>query len=157
MRQTYATILLKSVLALNKAVLRIHDVLGHPNDAALGILLDSGCVHGCPYTSRDVRIMRKIYGTCVSCVKGKTTAPSEGRVINKWIASAPGERLCMDIYFMSVVSRLGKCTIILMLIVVDDYTGYFHVVSLPSKTSEAVREAVFDVIAFYHFYVRVCS
>jgi hypothetical protein len=135
-----------------KAVQRIHEILGHPNDAALGILLDSGCVHGSPYTSRDVRVMRKIYGPCVSCIKGKTTAPTEGRVINKWLATAPGERLCMDIYFMTVISRKGKFTTIPMLIVVDDYTGYFHVISLPSKTTEAVREAVFDVIAFYNFY-----
>lgn len=135
-----------------KAVQQMHEILGHPNDAALGILLDSGCVHGSPYTSRDVRVMRKIYGPCVSCIKGKTTAPTEGRVINKWLATAPGERLCMDIYFMTVISRKGKFTTIPMLIVVDDYTGYFNVISLPSKTTEAVREAVFDVIAFYNFY-----
>jgi hypothetical protein len=135
-----------------KAVHRIHEILGHPNDAALGILLDSGCVHGSPYTSRDVRAMRKIYGPCVSCIKGKTTAPTDGRVVNKWLATAPGERLCMDIYFLTVMSRMGKYTTIPILIVVDDYTGYLQVVTLPSKTTEAVREAVFDVIAFYNFY-----
>ena len=88
-----------------REVKNIHDIMGHPHDAALGILFDSGCIQGCPYTSRDIRIMRKIYGPCVPCVKGKTVAPSPRPVINKWLASDPGERLCMDLYFLTVISK----------------------------------------------------
>ena len=134
------------------AVKRIHDIMGHPNDAALGILFDSGAIHGCPYTSRDLRIMRKLIGPCVACIKAKTGAPTDGKVINRWLASAPGERLCMDIYFMTVMSKRGKFTVIPMLIVVDDYTGYLDVVHLPSKTTEAVKRALFGIIAFYNHY-----
>ena len=131
-----------------REVKNIHDVMGHPHDAALGILFDSGCIQGCPYTSRDIRIMRKIYGPCVPCVKGKTVAPSPRPVINKWLASDPGERLCMDLYFLTVISRKGKYVVIPILVMVDDYTGYLHVIPLSSKTTETVREAIFDVIHF---------
>ena len=135
-----------------REVKNIHDIMGHPHDAALGILFDSGCIQGCPYTSRDIRIMRKIYGPCVPCVKGKTVAPSPRPVINKWLASDPGERLCMDLYFLTVISRKGKYVVIPILVMVDDYTGYLHVVPLSSKTTETVRAAIFDVIAFYNHY-----
>ena len=47
-------------------VRRIHEILNHPSDDILGIIFDRGSIHGCPYTSRDVRIMRKIYGPSVS-------------------------------------------------------------------------------------------
>ena len=135
-----------------KQVKNIHDILGHPNDNALGILFDSGAIHGCPYTSHDIRVMRKIYGPCVACIKGKTVAPTEGTVINKWLAIRPGERLCTDIYFITVMSRKGKCVITPLLIVVDDYTGYLHVLTLPTKTLDSVRAALLEVIRFYNHY-----
>lgn len=135
-----------------REVKRIHDVLGHPSDARLGILFDSGCINGNPYTSRDVRIMRTLHGPCVACIKGKTTAPTQGQVINKWIAAAPGERLCMDIYLVSILSRKGKFLIMPLLLVVDDYTGYLNLVLLPSKTKEAVQAALVNIVDFYNQY-----
>ena len=135
-----------------KQVKHIHDILGHPNDAALSILFDSGAIHGCPYTSHDIRVMRKIYGPCVACIKGKTVAPTEGRVINKWLAVRPGERLCTDIYFITVMSRKGKCVVSPLLIIVDDYTGYLLVLTLPTKTIDAVRGALLEVIRFFNHF-----
>ena len=135
-----------------KQVKHVHDILGHPNDNALGILLDSGAIHGCPYTSHDIRVMRKIYGPCVACIKGKTVSPTEGTVINKWLATRPGERLCTDIYFITVMSRKGKCISTPLLIVVDDYTGYLHVIILPTKTLDAVKAALMETIRFYNHF-----
>ena len=89
--------------------------------------------------------MRKLFGPCVSCIKGKTVSPTDGKVINKWLASAPGERLCVDINFMTVMSKKGKFVVMPMLIVEDDYTGYIDVIHLPSKTTDSV-------IAFYNHY-----
>jgi hypothetical protein len=79
------------------------------------------------WMSRDVRIMRKIFGPCVACVKGKTVRATPGRVINQWVASAPGERLCIDIFFLYICclaqvtssqSTFPDCGM------VDEYTEY---------------------------------
>jgi hypothetical protein len=43
-----------------ETVRKIHEILDHPSDAVLVVIFDT--IHCCPYTSRDVRIMRKIYG-----------------------------------------------------------------------------------------------
>jgi hypothetical protein len=133
-------------------VKRIHDILNHPNDDVLGILFDRGSIHGCPYTSRDVRIMRKIYGPCVACVKGKTVRATPGRVITQWVAGAPGERLCMDIFFLSVVSRKGKIVSLPFLIVVDEFSEHVIITWLPSRTVATVFKALTEVIKFYYSY-----
>jgi hypothetical protein len=134
------------------AVQKIHAILNHINDVALGILFDSGAIHGCPYTSRDVRIMRKIYGPCPSCTKGKSVRPTPGEVINRLMVMAPGERLCMDVFFLTYLTRGGKSIICPFLIVVDDYSGRFHVVWMKSRTTESVRKALFTVIEYYNSY-----
>lgn len=134
------------------AVQRIHDILNHPSDDVLGILFDRGSIQGCPYTSRDVRIMRKIYGPCVACTKGKTVRATPGKVINQWVASAPGERLCMDIMFLSVVSRKGMIVSMPFLIVVDEYTEYTTIVWLPSRTTDTVLRALNEIRNFYYGY-----
>ena len=131
---------------------RIHEILNHPSDDILGIIFDRGSIHGCPYTSRDVRIMRKIFGACVACVKGKTVRATPGRVINQWVASAPGERLCMDVFFLSVVSRKGQVVSLPFLIVVDEYTEYVIVTWLTSRTADTVLKALTEVVKFYYSY-----
>jgi hypothetical protein len=133
-------------------VKRIHEILNHPSDDVLGILFDRGSIHGCPYTSRDVRIMRKIFGPCVACVKGKTVRATPGRVINQWVASAPGERLCIDIFFLSVVSRKGLVVSLPFLIVVDEYTEYVIITWLTSRTTQTVLRALTEIIKFYYGY-----
>jgi hypothetical protein len=45
-----------------KAVRNIQKILNHLSDAVLSVIFDTGAIHGCPYTSQNVRIMRKIYG-----------------------------------------------------------------------------------------------
>jgi hypothetical protein len=164
----YDTYLAKYVLALDAlpdgsyynaqqrrraaAVKRIHEILNHPSDEIMGILFDRGSIHGCPYTSKDVRIMRKIYGPCVSCVKGKTVRATPGKVINQWVASAPGERLCMDIFFLSVVTRKGAVASLPFLIVVDEYSEHVIITWLTSRTAETVMRALTEVIKFYYGY-----
>jgi hypothetical protein len=133
-------------------VRRIHEILNHPSDDILGILFDRGAIHGCPYTSRDVRIMRKIYGPCVACVKGKSVRATPGKVINQWVAAAPGERLCMDIFFLSVVTRKSAIVSLPFLIVVDDYTQYVNIMWLTSRTTETVLRALTEIIKFYYGY-----
>ena len=134
------------------AVRRIHEILNHPSDDILGIILDRGSIHGCPYTSRDARIMRKIYGPCVACVKGKTVRATPGPVINQWVAATPGERLCMDIFFLSVVSRKGNVTSLPFLLVVDDYSEHVIITWLSSRTAATVMAALTEVIKFYYSY-----
>jgi len=134
------------------AVQRIHDILNHPNDEVLGTLFDRGSIHGCPYTSRDVRIMRKIFGPCVACTKGKTVRPTPGPVVNQWVAQSPGERLCIDIFFLSVVSRKGAVVSLPFLLVVDEYSEYVIVTWLPSRTAEAVLRALTEIFKFYYGY-----
>ena len=133
-------------------VKRIHDILNHPSDEVLGVLFDRGSISGCPYTSRDVRIMRKIYGPCVACVKGKTVRPPTGSVLNKWIAHCPGERLCMDIFFITIISRKNAPLKLPFLVIVDDYTDYTCVQWLPARTTHSVYEALNKVIQFYNSY-----
>ena len=94
-----------------KQVKHIHDILGHPNDAALSILFDSGAIHGCLYTSHDIRVMRKIYGPCVACIKGKSVAPTEGRVINKWLAVRPAETMHRYIFHYHHVAKRKVCRV----------------------------------------------
>lgn len=134
------------------AVQRIHQILNHPGDDVLSVLFDRGGIHGCPYTSRDVRVMRKIFGPCVACTKGKTVRATPGKVINQWVASAPGERLCMDIFFLSVVSRKGIVVSLPFLLVVDDYTEYVTIVWLSSRTTATVMRALKEIIKFYYAY-----
>jgi hypothetical protein len=134
------------------AVRRIHEIMNHPSDDVLGIMFDRGAIHGCPYTSRDVRIMRKIYGPCVACVKGKTVRATPGKVLNQWVAAHPGERLCMDIFFLTVVSRKGHVTSLPFLIVVDDYTEYVIITWLSSRTAATVMSALNEIIKFYYGY-----
>ena len=132
------------------AVRRIHEIMNHPSDDVLGIMFDRGAIHGCPYTSRDVRIMRKIYGPCVACVKGKTVRATPGPVINQWVAAHPGERLCIDIFFLSVVSRKGTVTSLPFLLVVDDYSEYVLITWLSSRTAATVMSALNEIIKFYY-------
>jgi hypothetical protein len=43
-----------------ETVRKIHEILDYPSDTVLVVIF--GSIHCCPCTSRDVRIMRKIYG-----------------------------------------------------------------------------------------------
>jgi hypothetical protein len=96
--------------------------------------------------------MRKIYGPCVACVKGKTVRATPGKVLNQWVAAHPGERLCMDIFFLTVVSRKGHVTSLPFLIVVDDYTEYVIITWLSSRTAATVMSALNEIIKFYYGY-----
>jgi uncharacterized membrane protein YgcG len=132
------------------AVKRIHEILNHPSDAALGIIFDSGTIHGCPYSSRDVRIMRHIYGLCEACVKGKSKKPSSRLVKNCFMPYNPGEMLCIDIFFITYRNRKGTVDQIPFLMVVDAYCTAMHVKWLKSKTAHAVKNALFEVISYYN-------
>jgi hypothetical protein len=75
-----------------------------------------------------------------------------GIVINQWIAAGPGERLCMDIFFLSVVSRKGNIVSLPFLLVVDEYSQYVIITWLTSRTSDTVLRALNEVIKFYYSY-----
>jgi hypothetical protein len=79
----------------------------------LGVIFDTGAIHGCPYTSRDVRIMRKIYGECEACIKGKSVKPSTKMVKNRFLPFASGKQLCIDIFCITFRTRGGKIIYIL--------------------------------------------
>jgi hypothetical protein len=96
--------------------------------------------------------MRKIYGKCVACIKGKTVRATPGKVINQWVAAAPGERLCIDVFFLSVVSRKGQIVSLPFLIVVDEYTEYVIITWLASRTTNTEMRALTEVIKFYYGY-----
>jgi hypothetical protein len=96
--------------------------------------------------------MRKIYGPGPSCVKGKTTRTTPGTVINRLVVMAPGERLCMDVYFLSYITRKGRSIICPFLQIVDDYTGGWYMRWLKSRTHNSVKEALFSVIEYFNYY-----
>lgn len=75
-----------------------------------------------------------------------------GPVINQWVAAAPGELLCMDIFFLSVVSRKGKVISLPFLLVVDDYTDYVIITWLNARTAATVMTALTEIIKFYYSY-----
>ncbi len=55
----------------------MHCSTGHPGDEVFGYALDNGCYVDCPYTSRDLRNGRKLYGICSACAEAKTQAPDK--------------------------------------------------------------------------------
>ena len=133
-----------------EAVRKIHEILNHPSDAVLGVIFDTGAIHGCPYTSRDVRIIRKIYGECEACIKGKSVKPSTKLVKNRFLPFAPGEQLCIDIFFITFRTRLGKIISCPFLRAVCGYCTHVSSVWLKSKTAHAVKDALFEIIKFYN-------
>ena len=58
-------------------MLDLHENVGHPCDAVLGAVLDSGSFAGTDLTSADLRVARILYGPCDACIEGKMTASRE--------------------------------------------------------------------------------
>ena len=108
----------KSSIDRAEQVKEIHDIL-HWSDKQLGDAFDKGIFHNCHLTSKDVQVYRKLYGPCVSCLRGKMTAASvpheslrepETKVGIKWemdfqfIAGVGGKKPILT--FTEVVSGL---------------------------------------------------
>ena len=129
---------------------KIHWVLNHPSDDVLKRLLDEGSICGCPLTGRDVTNMTKIFGPCKECLKGKTTSPhSQDVAFRRAIAEKPGEHIGIDVYFVTIISRMGKKVSIPFLLVSCYFSAYLHVLWLKSKTAGELWNRLNEVIQWY--------
>ena len=129
---------------------KIHWVLNHPSDDVLKKLLDEGSICGCPLTGRDVTNMTKIFGPCKECLKGKTTSPhSQDVAFRRAIAEKPGEHIGIDVYFVTIISRMGKKVSIPFLLVSCYFSAYMHVLRLKSKTAGELWNRLNEVIQWY--------
>ena len=130
-----------------RGVLELHAGLNHPSDDALCRLLDNGGIIGCPWTSSDLRLARRIFGECTKCRVGKTTNPSA-------VTSTPrspvttGELLHCDIFF--ITSEKG--TKVPYLLSVEDTVNYLMTDRIPSKRSCDLLEAFTRMIHAYKSY-----
>ena len=134
------------------AVKRMHTILDHPSDEVLTNLLEKAIIN-CPYTGADVRRMRKRHGPCQACLKGETVSLTHSPVsLRRHIPERPGQHIGMDVYFMTVISRSGKKTIIPLLLTLCYFSRYRHVTRLKSKTTEEVWACLNRVLMWYRSY-----
>lgn len=132
------------------AVKIMHIVMNHPSDDRLVRMLDGGRIHGCPYSGKDVRAMRDIYGPCDACDKGKGKRPSAPEhAVRLAIPTRPGEELSADIYFLSIITRKGNPLVVPFLLCVDKFSDYIHCLRLENKTLEAVYDSFDKIIKWY--------
>ena len=130
-----------------RGVLKLHAGLNHPSDEALTRLLDNGGIIGCPWTSRDLRLSRNIFGECVKCRVGKTTNPSAPPSQSP-STNSPGELFHADIFFVMTV-RGVKVPYLLSL---DDTVNYMMVVKVKSRRADALFDAFTKMINAYKSY-----
>ena len=130
-----------------KGVLELHAGLNHPSDEALTRLLDNGGIIGCPWTSRDLRLARNIFGECIKCRVGKTTNPGAPPSQSPG-ASSPGELLHADIFFVTS-DRGVKVPYIITL---DDTVNYMLVVKVKSRRADELFDAFTKMINAYKSY-----
>ena len=116
-------------------------------------MLDGGVFKNCPYTSRDLRIARKLFGECTVCLKAKhTPASSIKQRLHRLVAHLPGYRLCIDVLLISYIGRKGKKLIHPYLFSVDDYSGMLPITKLKSKKTGDVWFKFKDMILWYTSY-----
>ena len=129
-------------------VMKLHYALGHPSDGVFCKILDSNTIIDCPYTARDVRIMRNIYGPCTGCVKGKTkNAPQLLSV--SLPPDRPGAKLHVDFYFIKCVSESGKPKRIPYLLSTDDFENYLLSYRLSNRMQGNVEAALLKMVNHY--------
>jgi hypothetical protein len=125
------------------AVQIMHNVMQHPSDDALAILLDENGFPNCPLTSQDLKNLRTLRGPCTQCDAAKTTQPT----VNKKSESPPpphcGHTLHMDIVLVAKQP---------MLLSVEGLYGYAHLIPLPTKSTKNILLAMDEIIAFYKSY-----
>ncbi len=131
-------------------VKKIHDILNHPSDVVLESFFDNNCVAGSPYTSKDVQNMRRIYGDCQSCIKGKSTnVPASDSIFTRDYASSPGEILSIDICFMAIYNQSGKRTLLPFLVSTCYFSGYCMAKKLSDKSLNSVKNALQEMLLKY--------
>ena len=130
-----------------KGVLDLHAGLNHPSDDALSKLLNNGGIIGCPWTSRDLRLARSIFGDCVKCRVGKTANPIAPPSQSPG-GSSPGKLLHADIFFVTSDRGLKFP----YLISLDDTVNYMMVVKVKSRQVEHLLEAFTQMANAYKSY-----
>ena len=108
-------------------------------------MLDKNDIVNCPYTSADVRNAYHYLGFCQAFKAGKfveTTAPTSMSPP----AAKIGDSVQADLIPLSTPT-IGGNTILMLL--QDEYSGYFTVVALRNKNKECVRDGIIAVDAMY--------
>jgi hypothetical protein len=112
----------------------LHNLLGHPSDSNLARAFRGGVLTGTPLTSNDIANAKNVLGPCLSCLKGKTTAPSY-KTSNTEPATKVGEFGQIDIYPFTQLTVGG---IKYLLFYVDEFSGYIIGIGMKSKSKSEI-------------------
>ena len=106
----------------------IHVMSDHMHYDKLGVLMDNGGILNCPYTSKDLRNAKIIFGPCPGCMQGKMT--EEAAPTTQEEPLARGVKLHLDIMYMHDGVSSKKAP---FLVGVEDHDNYLIVEKLPTR------------------------
>lgn len=128
-----------------KSVRKLHVSMCHPNDDILGHMLDSHAIHGCPFTSADVRNAASCLGSCLACIKGKYREAKSPTSLHP-PAEHIGDNVHCDLIPFECTTIGGYTYGLLM---IDEKSAFPHMEGLVSKTSKRIVNAVERAAKFY--------
>jgi hypothetical protein len=118
-------------------VIELHKAMGHPSDATLGKMLESGVIKDCHLAPRDIRVARELFGKCNDCLRGKMKAPNVPTTSASPPADHMGTHWSADIFF---VKKAGGCKRPLLLLT-EEKTGLDVLYVLNSRSTREVHKA----------------
>lgn len=121
----------------------LHVNMGHPNDHALGILLDTNGVADTTATSSALRQAVRILGPCPDCVTGKITHWSSNistQETQNLPAQRIGQRIYVDILFLHVIP---------FLIAFDGYSSFLLGCRIQSKSTPHLCDGLDRILAYF--------
>jgi len=133
-----------------KEVMTLHESLSHMPFATMAAMLSTGAIeteHN--LTGADVRVCQKLFGPCNACIFARALQAGNPRRSHAAPAKEAGNRLHMDIMYMSTTKAKKKNETVMFLLAVDEKTGFVIGVQLTGKDIETVKEAIEGILGFW--------
>ena len=127
------------------ATRKLYCTLGNPYDNVLSTMLDTNAIVNCIYISADGRNAYYYLEPCQPCKAGKFVEIPAPKSMSP-PATKIGDSVHADLIPLSTPTIAGNTALMLLQ---DEYSGYFTVVALRNKHKECVRDGIIAVDAMY--------